>query len=97
MRISIPNLHLAVIQDLKSPTWILKCKLGYRGDTASMSPGIYVVLIAVEIVATDLVYVASRSFLYNMVCSAKIEGWFPDSVGCKMKDLVLKWKYDFMF
>lgn len=60
-----------------------------------MSPGVYVV--AVAIVATDLVYVASRSFLYSVIRSAKIEEWFPDSVGCKMRDLFLKWRYDFMF
>lgn len=60
-----------------------------------MSPGVYVV--AVTIVATNLVYVASRSFLHSVVSSAKIEGWFLDSVGCKMRDLFLKWRYDFMF
>lgn len=53
-----------------------------------MSPGVYAE--AVAIVATGLVYVASRCFLYSVVSSAKIEGWFPDSVGCKMRDLFLK-------
>lgn len=51
----------------------------------------------VEGSATDLVCVASRSFPYSVVSSVKVEGWFPDSLGCEMRGLFHKWRYDYMF
>lgn len=95
LRISVPSLlYFAGIQVLISLTWMLKMQTLWLWSLAQHPTPPVMYEMVVEGAATELVCVASRSFPYSVVSLAKVEGWFPNSLGCETRDLFRKWRYD---